>query len=383
MAITTQLSALGLLVAVLIVVSAAAHAGHRAGRTRRGLTWADWSGRDQVPVHARQVGSSDEEYYRNGIHFELYTAKNPDEPELLDIYSSELDFETVFDARRPTKVAVHGWLSDGLGLIQLRKAFLATSEVNFIAVNWTDIDTIVYPLARYHVSSIAQRVAFLLDFLRIMFGVPLSSVHVIGHSLGAHISGLAGSMVQWGRLGRITGLDPAGPLFLNDPTRRLDKNDAMFVDVIHTCANLLGYRDAIGHTDFYPNGGNCFQPGCALTDMTQGTCSHDRGYDFMEESIRGGIFTAFPCAGANSAPDFSQPDKNIVMGVSTPPSSRGSFCLYTNDASPFAMDQTKQLKVAANTSTTEPDEQFRGRVYRTFMRRGTEYESLGRDMPDY
>ncbi|KAE8737146.1 hypothetical protein FOCC_FOCC017392, partial [Frankliniella occidentalis] len=248
--------------------------GQRAGRTRRGLTWADWSGSDQVPVHAKQVGSSDEEYYRNGIHFELYTVKNPDEPELLDIYSSELDFETVFDARRPTKVAVHGWLSDGLGLIQLRKAFLATSDVNYIAVNWTDIDTIVYPLARYHVSSIAQRVAFLLDFLRIMFGVPLSSVH----------------------RGR-----------------------------------------------------------AVTTEVTTSWKSPYAGGSSRHSRARG-----------RTAPPTS------VSQIKT--YSRGSFCLYTNDASPFAMDQTKQLKVAANTSTTEPDEQFRARVYRTFMRRGTEYE---------
>ncbi len=37
-------------------------------------------------------------------------------------------------------------------------AFLASSDVNFIAVNWTDIDTIMYPLARYHVPAIGQRV---------------------------------------------------------------------------------------------------------------------------------------------------------------------------------------------------------------------------------
>ncbi|KAK3921939.1 Pancreatic triacylglycerol lipase, partial [Frankliniella fusca] len=205
MAITTKLSSAAvLLIAVLTFFSAV-----DAGRASRGVSWADWSRRDGVPVHVKQLeqlsdADSDEEYYRKGIRFELYTIQNPEEPELMDIYSSEIPETTLFDPRRPTKVAVHGWQSNSHGLIQLRSAFLAVGDVNFISVNWADIDTIVYPLSSYHVPLIGQRVAYLLDFLRLMYGVPLSSVHVIGHSLGAHISGLAGSMTEWGKVGRIT-----------------------------------------------------------------------------------------------------------------------------------------------------------------------------------
>ena len=40
------------------------------------------------------------------------------------------------------------------------------------------------------------------------------------------------------KIGRISGLDPAEPLFQNMPTFvRLDPSDAKFVDVIHTDAN--------------------------------------------------------------------------------------------------------------------------------------------------
>lgn len=55
--------------------------------------------------------------------------------------------------------------------------------------------------------------------------VNASLVHCIGHSLGAHACGYAGKVVK---LGRISGLDPAGPNFKGQPSnKRLDKNDAL------------------------------------------------------------------------------------------------------------------------------------------------------------
>lgn len=65
----------------------------------------------------------------------------------------------------------------------------------------------------------------------------------------------------------VLGLDPAKPEFEGSRAKdRLDKTDATFVDVIHTnTAPFLfggaGYRDQLGHVDFYPNGGE-YQPGC-------------------------------------------------------------------------------------------------------------------------
>lgn len=43
--------------------------------------------------------------------------------------------------------------------------------------------------------------------------VKLDNIHVIGHSLGAHVAGFAGmfSGSEVGKIARITGLDPALP----------------------------------------------------------------------------------------------------------------------------------------------------------------------------
>lgn len=57
-------------------------------------------------------------------------------------------------------------------------------------------------------------------------------------------------------MARITGLDPASPKFDGaDEDGRLDTTDANFVDVIHSCAGILGIKQSIGHVDFFPNNG--------------------------------------------------------------------------------------------------------------------------------
>lgn len=68
------------------------------------------------------------------------------------------------------------------------------------------------------------------------------------------------------RLFRITGLDPAGPLFYFlyslFGASRLSGKDAAFVDVINTDSYVYGIPFKSGKADFYPNGGFRWQPGC-------------------------------------------------------------------------------------------------------------------------
>lgn len=101
--------------------------------------------------------------------------------------------------------------------------------------------------------------------------IPFDQFHIIGHSLGAHAAGVAGKYVKsktGHKIGRITGLDVAGPFFefprtlKADNHHRLTKDDAKTVECLHTDAGLAGYISAIGTIDFYANGGNFLQPNC-------------------------------------------------------------------------------------------------------------------------
>lgn len=59
---------------------------------------------------------------------------------------------------------------------------------------------------------------------------------MIGHGLGAHISGYVGKIIPG--IKRITALDPTGPGFEEMPAEvKLTPDDANYVQVLHTDAN--------------------------------------------------------------------------------------------------------------------------------------------------
>ena len=83
----------------------------------------------------------------------------------------------------------------------------------------------------------------------------MGAIHFIGHSLGAHLLGYAARNLKRSKIviDRITGLDPAEPLFetVHRIPKRLSREDANFVDIIHSdgAKDLnggFGLHDAIG-----------------------------------------------------------------------------------------------------------------------------------------
>ena len=76
-------------------------------------------------------------------------------------------------------------------------------DVNVIVVDWRRLSLKHYISAHNRMHLVGQTVAQFLDFLWTL--VPNESVHVIGHSLGAHVAGIAGYYVKTGKIDRITG----------------------------------------------------------------------------------------------------------------------------------------------------------------------------------
>ncbi|XP_048003434.1 uncharacterized protein LOC125239791 isoform X1 [Leguminivora glycinivorella] len=153
---------------------------------------------------------------------------------------------------------------DGSGLM-VREAYMVRGDVNFIILDESRLEAGPwYFTAADNTWYIGRFAAKFIDYL-VSRGLDLAKTHLVGHSLGAQAAGVAGAFLTTGRVSRITGLDPAGPLFCKLPLeQRLDPSDAEFVDVIHTDAGIFGFPVSLGHADFYPNAGISPQPGCEL-----------------------------------------------------------------------------------------------------------------------
>ncbi|XP_053930026.1 lipase member H isoform X1 [Cuculus canorus] len=263
----------------------------------------------------------------------LYTRQNPNCAEELNSTPS-----MYLDVTKKTTFIIHGYRLTGSAPVwipDLVQRLLSVEDMNIIVVDWNQgATTLIYSHASGNCKRVAEVLKKLIDEM-LVDGASLDSLHMIGVSLGAHISGFVGQMFD-GALGRITGkpflpsalflrgqllrvsctggmprarlcvagLDPAGPLYRGKPpSERLDPTDAQFVDVIHSDTDGLGYGEALGHIDFYPNGGDD-QPGCPLTifsGLQYFKCDHQRSVLLFMSSLKQSCnITAYPCSSYRS-----------------------------------------------------------------------------------
>ncbi|XP_037951555.1 phospholipase A1-like [Teleopsis dalmanni] len=287
---------------------------------------------------------------REDIKFLLYTSKNSNKPQNLHLGDERRLTKSNFNLRQPLAIYLHGFSESATGKNQssqqLKDAFLKTGNYNVILVDWSPLTAVPWYANAVENLPVAGR--YIARFLRFLIarGYPVKFIHLIGFSLGAEVAGFAGKQLQeWGvTLPRITGLDPALPLFEDGSTnRRLGPTDARFVDIIHTDGGILGNPEAMGHADFYPNGGRPLQPGCARQEIANNRwlgiiigCSHQRAWEYFMESVKWPL--AFPTNRCEPSKTFAickDGNGRAYMGMGADRRLRGKFFLETNGFSPF------------------------------------------------
>ncbi|KAI1891786.1 hypothetical protein AGOR_G00147340 [Albula goreensis] len=211
-----------------------------------------------------------------------------------------------FNTTSKTFLVIHGWTVSGMFESWVAKLVAALYErerdANVIVVDWLSTAQNHYVVAAQNTKMVGQDIAHFIDWIQETTNVTFDNLHLIGYSLGAHVAGFAGSHAS-SKIGRITGLDPAGPDFEGAHAHhRLSPDDAHFVDVLHTFTRgslglSIGIQQPVGHVDIYPNGGS-FQPGCnlrgalekianfgimAMTDAIK--CEHERSIHLFIDSL--------------------------------------------------------------------------------------------------
>ncbi|XP_028279243.1 inactive pancreatic lipase-related protein 1-like [Parambassis ranga] len=316
-----------------------------------------WSGTahrpgSALPWHPEKIGT----------RFLLFTQKNRYYQEIKADQTIQV---SNYNGKKKTRFIIPGYLvkGDEDWPQDMCKTMVQWENVNCIAVEWKTGVRTQYAQAANNARVVGAQVASMISFLMDYYKQNADVFHIIGHSLGAHAAGEAGSRVPG--LARITGLDPIEPYFEeNNAAVRLDTSDAIFVDVIHTDALPfksklgLGMSEPVGHIDFYPNGGE-LMPGCSankgkpteLDNIWAGTakfnpCNHARAYEYYTESIgKSKGFLGYPCPNKDSFADgkcFPCADSNCpLMGHSadrftvTDGDSNTKYFLNTGSSKPF------------------------------------------------
>ncbi|TKC48831.1 hypothetical protein EI555_015059, partial [Monodon monoceros] len=309
-----------------------------------------------------------------------------------------------FNSSLPLVMIVHGWLLMTLWFHPQMEASLenwiwqmvaalksqVARPVNVGLAEWVTLAHTHYSIAVRNTRLVGQEIAALLQWLEESVHFSPSNVHLIGYSLGAHVSGFAGSyMSRKHKIGRITGLDAAGLLFKRaSPSDRLSPDDANFVDAIHTFTQehmglSVGIKQPIAHYDFYPNGGS-YQPGChflelykhiakhGLNAITQTIkCAHERSVHLFIDSLLHADMqsTAYPCRDMDS---FSQglclsckKGRCNTLGyyARQEPQSKKSKSLFlvTRAQSPFkGISNEDKISGASDTENRKPRTQWEG-----------------------
>ncbi|XP_067639519.1 vitellogenin-3-like isoform X2 [Eurosta solidaginis] len=272
----------------------------------------------------------------NKMNFQLRTACNKYEYPLLS--SSELWNNPEFDRNKSVVIYASGFMStitNSSSIDELSKVYNCRDDVNFVAVDAANFVDTLYTWSALNTDEIGKNIAVgLVELTKI---VPVENIHLIGHSLGAHIMGAAGRnfYYQTGKLiPRITALDPAKPCFNEGQSLSgLMRGDAEFIDVIHSDPGALGKREPTGDIDFYPGGLGPLPKGCY--DIG---CAHARSWQYYAETVYQGnemSYLGVRCTSLIQAEEGKCPGPKVPMGYAVPKYLKGNYFLDVNGEEPF------------------------------------------------
>jgi len=283
-----------------------------------------------------------------------------------------------FNPDYQTIIISHGFTANGRGFGEdFGKAYSEVGGFNLISIDWEILAKAPnYIQAAKNTKLVGEYVAKLVSLIAQLGDI--SNLHLVGHSLGAHVVGHIGKTFQQEfsyKIPRITGLDPARPYFTDgilDHMDGLTKEDAEFVDVIHTNSGkivegCLSIFEGVGHMDFYPNGGRhqpgckdlCFLDSCAEKEhvdvddqidvlFSSGFCSHSRAVEYFVESIQVSTtstkFDSWWCDSwdtYNKGECCNQPP--VSMGHHLTRKVEGSYMLSVGERSPFSLEESERL----------------------------------------
>ncbi|XP_071750113.1 lipase member I [Lepeophtheirus salmonis] len=250
-----------------------------------------------------------------GLEMKLYTRNNLETPQIFKYDEAQKLNESNFNAAKLTRTLVHGYKTscDHEWAVGMRQALLNESDINVFCANWENGAS---PL---------------------LYDQAVANTHIVGLMIAKFFNDVR--------------LDPAGPAFSGKETKfRLDKDDADFVDVIHTNGFGLGIYHSSGHVDFYANGGEK-QPKCKSVELLiyflgGAPCSHDRAPMLYTETIRnkGCKMNGFPCKKGWEAflmGECHETSETFPFGLNTPRNARGLLYFTTRDEAQYCGNQLK------------------------------------------
>lgn len=110
-------------------------------------------------------------------------------------------------SNKQIKMVTHGWMSsaDKSVIIGIKNAYLAVKDVIVIGVDWSDTAMdLLYPVVAGETGDVGTQLGQFLRAFCTRYDVSGDRIHLIGHSLGAHVMGIAASSSNV-TIGRITG----------------------------------------------------------------------------------------------------------------------------------------------------------------------------------